>query len=289
MSTPKNQSLSRALVLLEQVASAPRGTGIKVLAMRAGLSVATAHRLLSTLESLGMVMREGSAGYCIGMTIRDLAAHTGTDELIRRAATPHLKSLVKQFGQTVHVGVLDEDLMVTYVAKETPKRGFQVMTRLNAQLEAYCTGLGKVLLAAEPHERQRSYLADSPFVALTPNTLTDPESIAAELDRVRAQGYALDNCEILETLRCVAVPIHGPAGRVVAALSMSGDRETMTDAFIAEAQPVLSEHAARISRKLFPQLAGAQSAVDTDEADDDQLRAPRRQADQDDRPGAGAG
>jgi IclR family transcriptional regulator, acetate operon repressor len=89
------------------------------------------------------------------------------------------------------------------------------------QLEAYCSGIGKVLLAHLPKAACEDYLAAGPFVALTSRTIVDPDLLRAELANVRHQGFAVDNHEVAEDLRCIAVPLRRPDGEVVAAVSVS--------------------------------------------------------------------
>jgi DNA-binding IclR family transcriptional regulator len=110
--------------------------------------------------------------------------------------------------------------MVTYRIK-TGRGAHDLFTRTGLQLEAYCSGIGKVLLAHLPVAERHAYLAAGPFVALTSHTITDPARLAVALDAVRAEGFATDLGEIVEDLQCLAVPVRQPDGRVRAAISVS--------------------------------------------------------------------
>ena len=252
MGTPRVQSVDRAFALLVRLAEPGGGRSLAALAAETGLTVATAHRLLATLEANGAVFRGGVAGYRIGLQVHALARGASPDELLIAAVQPVLRRLARSCGLTVQMGVMSADLMVTYLAKHQPPRALPVQTRVGSQLEAYCTGLGKVLLAALPGEVRRLYLAESPFVPLTAKTIVDPERLAVEIFTVARQGFAIDDCEIHETLRCVAVPVHGADGDTIAALSCSGHVDTVDQAAIPGLVVQLQAAAVEVRRKLFP-------------------------------------
>jgi DNA-binding IclR family transcriptional regulator len=140
--------------------------------------------------------------------------------------------------------------MVTYRLK-TGRGAKNLFTRTGLQLEAYCSGIGKVLLAHLPAAERRAYLAAGPFVALTPNTITDPAVLASTLDEVRAQGFASDDGEIVEDLVCLAVPIRAPDGRVPAAISVSRQAGRRPTAAVEELLPLLTAAAREIEALAF--------------------------------------
>jgi DNA-binding IclR family transcriptional regulator len=110
-----------------------------------------------------------------------------------------------------------------------------------------------VLLSSLPEPERRRYVWEDNFPALTSNTITAPEALERELERVERQGYAMDDCEIFDNLRCVAVPIHDWDGRVIASLSTSAPADVMKTSDIPEVASQLAEHAAIIGSKLYPQ------------------------------------
>ena len=251
MATPRIQSVNRAFSLLNCLVDAGGTESLPVMAARCGLSVATAHRLLATLESLGAVMHTAPGKYRIGMALLRLANMESQDALIAAAAEPNMRILSKTICSTAHLGVLDQDCMVTYIAKSSRRSQFPP-TRIGSKLEAYCSGLGKVLLAALPPEQQHAYLADGPFIALTSHTITERENLATELQRVAERGYAVDDCELYDNLRCVAVPIRDMSGRVVAALSASSPANQLPRSKVSSVAESLALHANQIGAKLFP-------------------------------------
>lgn len=163
---------------------------------------------------------------------------------------PAVEALAEDLGTTVHLGSFDGD-MVTYRAKAGVSKG-GLFTEVGGQLEAYCSGIGKVLLAHLPEDERNAYLANGPFVALTPHTITDPAELAHELDHVRSQGLAFDREEIEERLRCVAVPLFAPDGSVPLALSASFRNLAENDGTLSAAAERLVRAANNIKDELWP-------------------------------------
>ena len=251
MATPRIQSVNRAFSLLNCLVDAGGIGSLPVMATRCGLSVATTHRLLSTLEGIGAVIHVAPGKYRIGTTLFRLTDATSKERLFAAAADASLRRLCKTVCSAAHLGVLDHDNMVTYLAKYSRKEHYPP-TVIGSQLEAYCSGLGKVMLAALPPERQRQYLAEGPFIPLTPKTITDPDALLTELNLVAHRGYAIDDGELFEDLRCVAVPIVDTAGNIVAALSASSPAAQLPHSKIEALAATLKRTAGEISVRLFP-------------------------------------
>ncbi|WP_100239278.1 IclR family transcriptional regulator [Sphingobium sp. LB126] len=191
---------------------------MSALASAAGLPLSTAHRLLTGLQQAGFIVPVSRGRYISGPTLRRLARpENETNRILVQIAAPILAKLSRRTSRICHLGVL-EDGMMTYLIKEGDAED-HALSRQGMQLEAYCTGLGKALLAHMPEPQRNDYLSSGTFVALTPHTLTTPEALSAEFDRIRRSGYALDEQEILPGLVCIAVPIQ-LEGRVIAAISL---------------------------------------------------------------------
>ncbi len=263
MATPRIQSVDRAFSLLNCLVDSGGTGSLPVMATRCGLSVATTHRLLATLEGLGAVVHTAPGKYRIGTALFRLTESTSKDRLFAAAAEASLRRICKNICPTAHLGMLDADYMVTYVAKASRRAHFPP-TVIGSQLEAYCSGLGKVLLAALPAEQQARYLAEGPFVALTSRTITEPDALFEELQRVAKRGYAVDDCELFEDLRCVAVPVKDANGKVVAALSASSTVSQMPHQNIASVAAALSAHAHEIGDRLYPAATSSTSNTYTD-------------------------
>lgn len=251
--TPRTLSLEKAVGLLRAIARAGGDAPISSLAAETGLAPSTTHRLAASLERLGLIVREKRGHYHIGPLVRDLAATAEPRALLARVGRPHLQRLARRHRKTAHLAVFEGD-MVTYLAK-AHARNSRILTIEGAQLEAYCSGLGKALLAHLPRTDRERYLAEGPFPRLTATTLTEPDALRAELDRIRKRGYALDNAEIIDDLKCVAVPIFDSQGRIEAALSVSGPAADYSPAYIKALAAELQDCAADLSRRLYPGTA----------------------------------
>lgn len=210
------QSAARTLALLEAVTLDGGHTPASELVARAGLAPATGRRLLALLVERELIMRIARGRYAGGERLRLLAARVSPHARLIEIARPMLRRLAQAEGATAYLGVFEGE-MVTYLIKEGAQTGF---TREQMQLEAYCTGIGKVLLAQLVGDRLDAYLA-APLVPLTVHTITDPIRLRTELAATRARGYAIDDREMADDLGCVAVPLHRLRGSDYA-ISLSG-------------------------------------------------------------------
>jgi DNA-binding IclR family transcriptional regulator len=212
-------AIDRTLALFENLVLEGGTRSLGVIAEELALPSSTAHRMAALLVRRGLIAPVGRGYYVAGLALSELAALSDPHKILETTARPLLRRLARQTGATAHLGVWDGD-MVTYLVKESGCRD-TLFTREGGQLEAYCSAIGKVLLANLAPDRQDAYLAAGPFVALTDRTVVEPERIEAMLRQVAAQGYAVDQQEIADDLDCIALPIHGVRGQVVAAVSLS--------------------------------------------------------------------
>lgn len=240
--------LDKALSLLPLVARA--GTcSLTQVAGELALPLSTIHRLAQDLTRHGYLIRLGRGRYRLGPALLSLSAGLRLEDMLVDVARPLVQDLARDCRACVHLGSFDGD-MVTYLLK----RGFgreKIFSAEGMQLEAYCSGIGKVLLAYLPEADRARYLAGGPFVALTPRTITDPARLDEELTRIRTQGWALDDEEILTGLRCAAVPVRDRTGTVIAALSVSARLTAMPMQRVADLLPLLHRTAEAIRQQLF--------------------------------------
>lgn len=251
VATPKNHSVMKAFAILKAFHDPEEWVTACELSRRANLPEASGYRLIQTLEEIGAVVRGPRGRYRTGLLVLSLSRNVTVSELLRDAAHALMTECSQALNLTVHLGMLEQG-MVTYVAKVAPPGAFAVHTRVGAQLEAYCSGLGKVLLASLPNEQMESVIMDGALVALTPYTITSHQALRAELRRVREQGYALDDRENQADMRCIAVPVLDRDGRAVAALSATDDAGRMTPERQLEIRDVLFGVAAQLRQKLYP-------------------------------------
>ncbi|MDY6947038.1 MAG: IclR family transcriptional regulator, partial [Pseudomonadota bacterium] len=215
MATPPLRSLEKALDLLGRIAASGEVHSIADLAKQIQMPHSTAYRIAATLERSGLVTRMRRGYYLPGPSLIRLARHDGMPRLLKAIGRPIIKKLATATGCTAHVGIF-ENGMVTYLLK-AGRAAHTVFTREGTQLEAYCTGIGKVLLAALPEPAREDYLKSGPFIQLTASTLVDPQKLRSELLVVGERGYAEDNAEMDTDLQCLAVPVRLGDGDVIAA------------------------------------------------------------------------
>lgn len=248
VTNPPTLALDKSLALLSLLVADSGESSVSALATEAGVPPATAHRIVATFERRGFVTKIARGRYLAGPALLRLANAATLNGVLKAVAQPILSDLAKQTRMVAHLGVFEGD-MVTYLVKAG--RQGDLFTREGMQLEAYCSAVGKMLLALLPADQRERYLASAPFVALTPNTITEPEALRAELARVREQGFARDEREIDEALRCVAVPVRDAQGAAIGALSISA-RQSAGEIDPGDHLPALRGTALAIEGRLFP-------------------------------------
>jgi IclR family acetate operon transcriptional repressor len=251
MATPKNHSVMKAFALLKAFHDPEEWLTSSELSRRANLPEASGYRLIQTLEEIGAVVRGPRGRYRPGLLLLSLSRNVTITDHLRDASQAPMTELAGRLGMTTHLGVLEHG-MVTYVAKVSAPGSFPVHTRVGAQLEAYCSGLGKVLLAALPDQEVDSFVLDGELIALTPYTITTKTGLRAELKKVRERGYAMDDREHQANMRCIAVPVLDHEGRTVAAISASDDAQRMTPERQLEIRDALFDVAKNLRQRLYP-------------------------------------
>lgn len=247
--TPPIAALGRSLAMLEAVLADREGRSVAAIGADIGFPRATAHRQVATLVAERFLVRLPGGRLGPGPRLLALLPMADEKQLIVAAAAPVLHRLAVKVGCVVQLGTLEND-MVTYRLKTGQGAG-DFFTRVGLQLEAYCTGIGKILLANLAEAEREAYLATGPFPALTANTITDPDRLRDELMRVRAQGFARDDEEIARGLSCIAVPVREAGGRVLAAISVSRASAMLDEKGSDPILDLLFDTAAQVERGLF--------------------------------------
>ncbi|WP_336854600.1 IclR family transcriptional regulator [Sinomonas albida] len=213
-----SQSLLRALDLLGELAAGP--AGLDELASRAPVHKTTVMRLLHGLEEKGFVVRDGQQRYLLGPKLFELSSLALEQRDVRAVARPHLARLNELTGYTIHLAAF-EGPDVTYIDKLESRQPVRMYSRIGLTAALHAAAVAKVLLADLPPSRREAIAASIDYVPLTERTIAGPEALLAELDRVAAQGWAIDDSEHEAFVHCIAAPIRDANGGVVAAASCS--------------------------------------------------------------------
>lgn len=250
-------SVDKALSLLIAFrAQTQTGIGVSELARRSGMSKSTAHRILGMLERNRAVERAGTA-YRLGPVFAEIGVRVDSPihDALRDLLTPFLADLYQATHQTVHLAAL-HGTDVVYLNKLNGHRSVRSPSRIGGRIPAYCTAVGKVLLA---HDAGAMDVALSgPLSPWTEKTIVDPEQLARELEAIRESGLAVDRGELLADLHCIAGPVMGPRGRPVAAFSVSCSAGTDPTAYAVELRRLC--YAASRTLQSSRALSGARSA-----------------------------
>lgn len=213
------QSLARGLSVITAFDADHPAMTLSDIAARTGLTRATARRFLHTLVELGYVRFDGKEFALTPQVLRLGTAYLSGLGL-PQIAQPHLEQLSARLGESTSAAVLDGDEIV-YVARVATRRIMTVGITVGTRFPAYATSMGRVLLAGLPAPELDDHLARVAPVSLTGRTVVEPAALRAELERVRAQGWALVDQELEAGLRSVAAPLRDRDGDVVAAVNVS--------------------------------------------------------------------
>jgi len=188
-----------------------------------GYHRSTTYRLLATLKQLHYIQRDKETGlYSLSKKILTLASSILEDLDVAGVAKPFLEELQRKSGETVHLAALDHGEVVYLDKIESTKTLRVVMSsRTGLRAPLYCTGIGKVFLAAKNEQALNAFLDSTELAGHTEHTITDRTTLLAELEKVRTRGYALDREEHEVGVFCVAAPVKGPSGLPIASLSVS--------------------------------------------------------------------
>ncbi len=249
-----SQSLERGLAILGCFTPSRPVLGIADIADDLGMSRSTTHRYVITLVALGYLEQGASRKYRLGLRVTDLGMSALNSTGLREHAHPYLEELRQRTSYTVSLGVLDAT-DVLYVDRVRSYRRGQGTIDLNlhpgSRLPAYCTAMGKLLLANLPEAEQRELIAAMKLTKRGPNTITSKKALREELDEINQAGFAVNDQELAADLFSIAAPVRNEAREVVAAVNLTAHSsmislEEMVDAL----GPHLVSTADRISARL---------------------------------------
>jgi IclR family pca regulon transcriptional regulator len=258
--TGTSQSLERGLAILSSFHSDRPLIGVSELSRGLELSRSTAHRYVATLAKLGYLQQDPeSKRYRLGPKVLDLGFAALNSMDLLEIAAPHLRRLSDETQRTVNLAILDGADVVYIERYRTPQQGqreIDLNLHVGARLPAYCTAMGKAILAFMPEERLAEIIERIDFAPRGPNTLTNAKAFRKELEKIRASGIAVNDEELAYGLRSIAAPIHSHAGEVLAALNLAVHRTMVSmDELIARFGPAVIKTAHEISQSMGHRIA----------------------------------
>lgn len=242
-------SLARGLAVLQAFSDARKPQTIASISQKTGIPRAAVRRCLHTLRALGYVDAELN-NYSLRPKVLALGYSYLSSTPLTAAAQPCLNNISRTLNESSSLAILDED-EVLYVARAANSRVMSVALNAGSRLPAYCTSLGRVMLAQLPPDQLDAYFARTTLLPKTERTVVDATQLRAILAHVRSEGFAINDEELEVGLRSIAVPVRGASGNVVAALNVGAQAarvsvQTLRDSFL----PVLQRGAQELSMLL---------------------------------------
>ena len=240
-------TVGKALDVLDRVAAYGHPVRFSDLLVNSPYPKATLYRFLQTLTNQGMLTFDEDRGtYAMGVRLVRLAHAAWAQSSLAPIARPWIDTLSAEVGETIHLAQLDQ-AQVLYVDKRNAARPVEMFSQAGKVGPAYCTGVGKAMLAFLPADPLESALERQSFHRFTQNTLASRESLLAELEVIRTRGYAFDAEEHEPGIICIAVPILTRAGKVIGALSVTSTTARTTLEALAALAPNVSQTARAIA------------------------------------------
>lgn len=242
--------LKKALDLLKYIAETDRAGGVTEIASALDMPKATAYRILNALCNENVLLKTEDGRYGMGPTVLLWSSAYNYKSGIVELARPKLETLRDKTQETVHLSVYDHG-RAQYAARfDSPQTVVLRWSRLGTQLPLYCTAAGRAILSRLNDDEVAKYLNETEMAARTKNTVVSPEKLKQMLARFRMQGYAEENQENEENIRCIGAAIINSHGRPVGAISLTAPSFRFTDYDVIQNGPELARIAQEISAKL---------------------------------------
>jgi DNA-binding IclR family transcriptional regulator len=249
------QVVDRALAALDVLANRSSECSLVELCAALKLHKSTVHRLMMVLEQHRLVDKNPeTGGYRLGLKLFEFGSKAIAALDPRRHARRHLDRLQREVGETVFFCILD-DGQVFYLEKVESQQSIRTACTVGSRAPAYCTAVGKAMLAELPDAEVNDIVRRWGLKPITQNTITTPAALKAELRAVRSRGYAIDNEEKEEGLRCISAAVRGHSGKLFAAISVSGPAFRITKERIPEIGQIVIRTASDLSAEFGYQAA----------------------------------
>ncbi len=250
--TPTNNSIEKAFTILSVFSQngSRYELGVGEISRILKMHKSTVHRFLRSMEKIGVVEKDEETGkYRLGLKLYELGNCVSLKKIMVDRARVYLEELHWYLNETVHFATLKNG-EVAYLDKIIADRNFVIISEIGKRLPAHCTGLGKAMLAFLPENEVKRIIKEKGLKRFTKNTITDRKKFFEELKKIRERGYAIDNEEIEDGLRCIAAPVFNGEGNVIAAVSISGPSSRINEETYEEFSKYVIKTAKLISEEL---------------------------------------
>ncbi len=255
MRTRKSKSapvgvIGKVLRVLELLDRSPSGLQLREIAAKTGINKSTVHRFLSHLDAEGYLFRDAAGTYMLGPKLARLGNGVSFQTTLCKICRPTLENLRTATDETVNLAVLD-GVDVLYLDVLETQHTFRLVSQAGMRRAAYCTSLGKAILAnMEDGQRTEEFYSSIPLEQNTPRTFTSIARLRKDLQRIQEQGFSLDDEEAVAGARCVGAAIFGAGHKVVGSISVSGPVVRITK----ERLPFFSAEVCRAAREISRNL-----------------------------------
>jgi IclR family acetate operon transcriptional repressor len=245
-----HQSLERGLHVIEVISAIGSSATLAEIARKTGLPRSTTFHLLRALVEFGYLLQDNDVrAYTLAPKLFQITRCTWTKEQLADISMPYLDELSRRTAEGASLAIL-RDGVVTVVAKRDPSGPVRVVQEVGATRPIYCTAVGKALAAWLPERELDGIISRTIFEQKTARTITNPAAFRRELTHIRATGFAIDNEEHIEGIRCIATPVRDHSGEVRACLCVVGPKSRLPQRRMAEIREALAAAAADLSLRL---------------------------------------
>ncbi|OKO83518.1 transcriptional regulator [Bradyrhizobium sp. NAS80.1] len=241
------QSVDRALSIIETLAEDDEGYRLSDLAVRTGLSASTVHRLLATLESRRFVQFDrAESKWHVGVRSFTVGASFARRRNFSAQAIPYLRKLRDLTRETANLAVVDDEFIIVLTRLES-REIMRSLTKVGGRVAMVTSGVGKAVLATYSDEDVGAVIRHHGMPRLTEKSLVRPSDLFKELEKIRKQGYALDDEEACMGLRCIAAVVYNDCAEPLAAISVSGMTSRLTDDRLPEIGQIVRDVASELT------------------------------------------
>jgi len=212
-------AVERTMSILEAISKSGEAN-LETLAKQTSLPKATLLRFLASLSSLGYIYRDDADRYHLTLKMFSIGSRSLKNLDLIKVAEPFAAELSKELGETVHMGILEDDQAI-YVLKEESYYTIRMYSRVGKAIPLYCTAIGKIFLSEMSEKELSEYFKSHKLKPFTPKSIRTETALREELKRIKERGWSIDDEEHEENIMCIAAPIRDYRGNVLSAISVS--------------------------------------------------------------------